>query len=68
MYFLLKINITSRCNFVGLSEFLFPDKQSPETLKTLSLDACVAGIGKISIANLETIGNLDKIISFDQKL
>jgi hypothetical protein len=68
MYFLLKINITSLWNFVGLSEFIFPDKQSHETLKTHLLDACVAGIGKISDENLEVIGNVNKIISFDQKL
>jgi hypothetical protein len=37
-------------------------------LKTLLFDACVAGIGKISKENLEVIGNVNKIISFDQKL
>ena len=50
---LLKMSITERSNFVGLSKFLFPSKQSLDTLKTLSLEAYVAGIGNISKAYLE---------------
>ena len=53
MQCLLRTNIISRSKFVGLSKFLFPAKQSLDTLKTLSLEACVAGIGDISKAYLE---------------